>query len=262
MDFLNTYIDLMGDMEFLIYVASFITGFIMLFGLIAKLIQSPPVATAPAVTPPAGEPVPAAAPAVVVPAPEPATEGIMEWGGDEKKVKKVKRAPPPPPPAVPKTLPPPMAPSPLPEPSKFDATTKTVVLSPAEAAAVRAPQAAPAEKPPVDLAMVETLVRRIAGAEEAVKKEPLFLDPMMKRLSQIEKRLEEMSEKINAAPPPPPPLPPAPAAAPTSPAQDFALADTETGPFKEEFFALKEKVYGLQKILEHLAEGPTPPTAP
>ncbi|MBL0058062.1 MAG: hypothetical protein IPP35_02870 [Elusimicrobia bacterium] len=261
MDFLTTYIDLMGDLEFLIYVACFITGFVMLFGLIAKLIQSPAVPKVLTTAPQAPEAVPTAAPDVILPAPEPVGEGIMEWGGNEKKAKKAKPAPAPPP-AKPKAPSPPVAPPPMPDPSKFDAITKTVVLSPAEAAAVRAPQPESGEKPPVDPAMQEALIRRIAGVEEAVQKEPLFLDPMIKRLSQIEKRIEEMTEKMNAVPPPPPPPSPAPSVEAPPPAQGFAMPDPEAGAFKEEFVALKEKVYGLQKILEHLAEGPTPPTAP
>ncbi|MBL0350568.1 MAG: hypothetical protein IPP68_09370 [Elusimicrobia bacterium] len=132
--------------------------------------------------------------------------------------------------------------------------TKTMVLPPAELPK----PAAPPSPGSVDVAMYELLVRRVASLEGEVKKDPLFLDPLLKRLSQMEKRLEEIGElskkiddlaKTVAQAPAPVPGASEPGAAPAGGGIDPA-----------EFHAFKEKVYGLQKILEHLAESPgTPP---
>ena len=118
--------------------------------------------------------------------------------------------------------------------------------------------AAPPSPGSGDVAMYELLVRRVASLEGEVKKDPLFLDPLLKRLSQMEKRLEEIGElskkiddlaKTVAQAPAPVPGASEPGAAPAGGGIDPA-----------EFHAFKEKVYGLQKILEHLAESPgTPP---
>jgi len=119
----------------------------------------------------------------------------------------------------------------------------------------------PAAPPPpgsVDVAMYELLVRRVASLEGEVKKDPLFLDPLLKRLSLMEKRLEEigeLSKKIDelAKTVAQAPAPAAPATGESGPASAGGIDPAE-------FHAFKEKVYGLQKILEHLAESPgTPP---
>lgn len=299
MDLLNNYIEMMGDPEFAIYVASFVFGLIFLIGLIGKLAERK---AAPALTAvPKGEPkrkeetpkekerVAVSAPAPVLastpasaPAPAPVSaappvlEGVMTWEFDDGKKKKNK-APPPPPPKPAVAVPPPApvaaaAPSAPPAEIKVsDKKTdlpaapsisetppedKTVILPPKEskgtapvAPATPSPAVAPAkaedlsgpEKSFVDFQMYETLVRRIAGLEADLKRDPLYLDPLMKRMGNTEKRLEEIATKGPAVPP----------------------AQTGTnvpvgGPVSDEVKELKEKVMKLQKVLEQLSEGPSP----
>jgi hypothetical protein len=88
------------------------------------------------------------------------------------------------------------------------------------------------EKIWVDLAMYELLVRRIAALEADLKREPLYLDPLMKRLSNAEKRLESAS------------LPGA--SAPAAGGTDGEVKD------------LREKVMKLQTLLENMSEGLSP----
>ncbi len=187
-------------------------------------------------------------------------------------------------------IPQPIAPKPAPDlvattrmatPASLD---KTMVLPSSELPSVK-PQ------PPVDLGMYEALVRRIANAEGEIKKDPLYLDPLMKRVGGLEKKIEELQpllakiaalEKKAAEAPAAGPAPePAPLPADLVRQGDMApvqsqLADIArrvdplaTAPAaspagqspitQEEFAAIKEKVSGLQKILELLAEGTNPP---
>lgn len=265
MDVLNNYIEMMGDMEFAISVATFVFGLILMIGLIAKLAQvkkadapaekpkGKPIEPAPAVkAPPQKEAAPAAAPPPA-PAPVASLEGAMMWEGDDGKKKKSKSPPPPapksavvPPAVVKKTepaVPPPAAPAALAEdktvilpPQPAGALVKPAVIEPAAppkaASPAPAEEAAPAaEKTFIDLQMYELLVRRISGIESDVKREPLFLDPLMKRIGQMEKRVEEALAK------------PAGGGAAKSAAPDGDLGD------------LKAKVDRLQKMIEHLSEG-------
>lgn len=301
MDFLNNYIEMMGDPEFAIYVASFVFGLIFLIGLIAKFVQGEAGAVKtvdPKKDPKAREKSPmevksktnetesvsaSASPLVSAPAPAissapaaaapPVLEGVMTWEFDDGKKKKNK-APPSPPPKPAVAVPPPApvaaaAPSAPPAEIKVsDKKTdlpaappisetrpedKTVILPPkgtVTAAPVAPPPAvAPAkteelsgpEKSFVDFQMYETLVRRIAGLEADLKRDPLYLDPLMKRMGNTEKRLEELATKGPAVPP----------------AQTGTNA-TVGGPVSDEVKDLKEKVMKLQKILEQLSEGPSP----
>lgn len=239
----NLYVELMGDPPFAILTAFCALGLFLFFILLLKWVRAGSSAASKGAagviytmeTPPPA-PAPAAKPASPAPAkPTPAAPPPSA-------------TPPPPPSAAPSAKSPDLA--------------KTVVLPPRET-----PPA-----PSVDMGMYEALVRRIATVESEVKKDPLFLDPLLKRVSQIEKREPApapaadngaMTEKINAviaqlnalvqqvaaleqkmqtlASTPPP-------ASPT----------TAGGVSPDEFHAFKEKVYGLQKILEHLAEAPPP----
>lgn len=105
---------------------------------------------------------------------------------------------------------------------------------------------APASEPPpaahsapaVDVHLHEALVRRIASLEADVKREPLYLDPIIKRLTALEKKAEELVQKAGEAG-----------------KVGGALPDG----FPQEYQALKSKVVELQRMLEHLSEGPTPP---
>jgi hypothetical protein len=232
MEYFNTYLELMMDIEFSVYVVSALIGlifFVVILSALAKATSATvPVELAPDLP---GEPAVSRAP----------YEGVMEWGGDDVKTKKTKAA-------LPAVSPAPAVSAPGPS-TKKGANTETLILPPAEAGAVRAL----GEKggTTVDLLMYEALVRRISGLEGEVKKEPLFLDPLMKRINQLEKRVEENTQKKAEASP-----------APSVSGPDGAASEAEKAAFKEDFLALKEKVYGLQKILEHLAESPTPPPAP
>ncbi len=178
------------------------------------------------------------------------------WEGDDGKKKKSKSPPPPPPKSVAVPAPPavvkktePVAPAPL--SAATPAEDKTVILPPKPAESLVKPaviepaalppkavspapaaEAAPsAEKSFIDLQMYELLVRRISGIESDVKREPLFLDPLMKRIGQMEKRVEEALAR------------PAGDGAGKSAAPDGDLGD------------LKAKVDRLQKMIEHLSEG-------
>lgn len=302
MDFLNNYIEMMGDPEFAIYVASFVFGLIFLIGLIAKFVQGEAGAVktvdpkkdpkarekspmevksktneTESVSAPASPPVSAPAPAIAsapAAAATPVLEGVMTWEFDDGKKKKNKAPSPPAKPAV--AVPPPApvaaaAPSAPPAEIKVsDKKTdlpaappisetppedKTVILPPKEskgtapvAPATPSPAVAPAkaedlsgpEKSFVDFQMYETLVRRIAGLEADLKRDPLYLDPLMKRMGNTEKRLEEIATKGPAVPP----------------------AQTGTnvsvgGAVSDEVKELKEKVLKLEKLLEQLSEGPS-----
>jgi hypothetical protein len=105
--------------------------------------------------------------------------------------------------------------------------------------------AAPTSAPPpahlapaVDVHLHEALVRRIASLEADVKREPLYLDPIIKRLTALEKKAEEMLQKS---------------------ADAGKAGGTLPDGFSQEYQALKGKVVELQRMLEHLSEGPTPP---
>lgn len=100
------------------------------------------------------------------------------------------------------------------------------------------------DKPVVDFQMYETLVRRIAGLEADLKREPLFLDPLMKRVGNSEKKLDELEKGTPGASKPI-------AGSDENGAEGSALA--------VEVKELREKVGKLQKILETLSEGPTVP---
>lgn len=303
MDFLNNYIEMMGDPEFAIYVASFVFGLIFLIGLIAKFAQGEAGAVktvepkkdpkaqekspmevkskingtesvfAPAV-PPVSAPAPAIASAPAAAAP-PVLEGVMTWEFDDGKKKKNKAPPSPPPkPAVAVPPPAPVAAATVSVPpaeikvsdkktdlpaappiSETPPEDKTVILPPKEpkgtapvAPATPPPAVAPAkaeelsgpEKSFVDFQMYETLVRRIAGVEADLKRDPLYLDPLMKRMGNTEKRLEEIAAKGPAV----------------SPAQTGTNASVG-GAVSDEVKELKEKVLKLEKLLEQLSEGPS-----
>lgn len=92
--------------------------------------------------------------------------------------------------------------------------------------------------PVVDFHLYEALVRRISTIESDLKREPLYLDPIIKRLIALEKKAEELGQKAGEA------------------------AKTGGGlpdGFSQEYQSLKGKVVELQRMLEHLSEGPTPP---
>lgn len=267
MDFINNYIEMMGDTEFAIYVAAFVFGLILLIGLIAKLNQAK--ASVPSLAPPkaeepkkkAVEPAPkkVEAPAAVVPAPVPSLEGAMMWEGDDGKKKKSKATPPP----LPAKAVPQISPLPVAKKAESPAVTppeeKTVILppkaveipvkpaaveaavTPAKAVSPAPPVEAPAPSPEksfIDLQMYEVLVRRISGIEADMKREPLFLDPLMKRMGQTEKRVEELASKPGG--------------------DGVAKRPSDDGELNE----LKEKVARLQKLLEQLSEGPFGPAGP
>jgi len=118
--------------------------------------------------------------------------------------------------------------------SKPSAKSKS---SPA-AAPTAAPPPAAHIAPAVDVHLHEALVRRIASLEADVKREPLYLDPIIKRLTALEKKAEELVQKAGEAG-----------------KAGGALPDG----FPQEYQALKGKVVELQRMLEHLSEGPTPP---
>lgn len=270
MDLLNNYIEMMGDTEFAIYVASFVFGLIFLIGLLGKWSQmkSRPAA----IVPPKGDPKPAET-KQKEPIPKGNDlEGVMTWEFDDGKKKKNKTPPPPPlkpVAAVPPPLPVPAEPVPPPPVNNTasDQTLvlpaalavsptrpeeKTVILPPKEAkgGTLPTPQAAPSpavlakseeipgpEKSFVDFQMYETLVRRIAGVEADLKRDPLYLDPLMKRMGNTEKRLEEMAARGPSVPP----------------SEGEGATTSASGELKE----LKEKVLKLQKLLEQLSEGPS-----
>lgn len=96
-------------------------------------------------------------------------------------------------------------------------------------------------KPGVDFHMYETLVRRIAGLESEVKKDPLYLDPLMRRVGVSERKLEELAEKVKTG---------GSIGSPTGPAAPVSAG------LEAEVKVLREKVDRLQKLLEQLAEGP------
>jgi hypothetical protein len=97
------------------------------------------------------------------------------------------------------------------------------------------------EKPGVDFHMYETLVRRIAGLESEIKKDPLYLDPLMRRVSVSERKLDELAEKVKAPG-----------------VHRLSAEPTAVVPagLESEVNVLREKVDRLQKLLEQLAEGP------
>ncbi len=206
---------------------------------------------------------------------------MLGTGYDAKPI--VKAAPKPPEPMA--------SPAPSPKPAdpvsttRLDVTEKTMVLPPSELPNVKTP-------PPADVGMFEVLVRRVASVEGELKKDPLYLDPLMKRVAKLEKsmeglaalsaRIDELAHKAAEASPAggqgePPALPTdlirqgdlAPLLAQIAElAQKVeqapggavsGMASTDGGISQEEFIALKEKVTGLQKILELLAEGTSPP---
>lgn len=195
-------------------------------------------------------------------------EGAMMWDGDSGKKKKGKILPLPP--SAPARVLPPGYVDPKTPPAKEKESEKTVVLSapakenpavaappdeivaPVVSAKPEPPAVAPQPKPEptadepdgkpaVDFHMYETLVRRIAGLETEIKKDPLYLDPLMRRVSLSEKKLEDLSEKVKT------PI--------------GTLAPAQTGSvsagLENEVKVLREKVDRLQKILEQLAEGPS-----
>jgi hypothetical protein len=92
--------------------------------------------------------------------------------------------------------------------------------------------------PAVDVHLHEALVRRISTIEADLKREPLYLDPIIKRLAALEKKAEELAQKAGEA--------------------GKAAGGVPEG-FAQEYQALKGKVVELQRLLEHLSEGPTPP---
>lgn len=280
MDLINNYIEMMGDMEFAIYAATFVFCLIFLIGLVAKLFERTPASVPPVVAKKPDSkavevkqetkpeipvkvdkaPTPAPAPATVAavpPAASPPTEGVMMWEFDDGKKKKSKKEPP----STKTTAAPPSPPAPVVAPpaptvkekegAPGDQTRpedKTVILPPKEskgtspappppsAPPVAAAPTAPtdntsAEKSFVDFQMYETLVRRISGLEADLKRDPLYLDPLMKRIGNYEKRLEELVSK-------------------GADGMDSELKD------------LKEKVTKLQKLLEQLSEGPSAEASP
>jgi hypothetical protein len=92
--------------------------------------------------------------------------------------------------------------------------------------------------PAVDVHLYEALVRRISSIETDLKREPLYLDPIIKRLTALEKKAEELAQKAGEA--------------------GKAGGGLPDG-FSQEYQSLKGKVVELQRMLEHLSEGPTPP---
>lgn len=287
MDLINTYIEMMGDLQFALYVAGFVFGFVLLIGLIAKWLQGNTLVvhkTEDRREPNANkkeshqkenhaeeknsqekkletlEP----------PAPPAPLEGVMMWEFDDGKKKKGKKpslpilkagagAPPPAseaPTSAEKAIvlpPPPLVPASSPE-------DKTVILPLKEVAGVQSalpayPPPPPVASPPpppaispkqtengevsektyVDFQMYETLLRRIAGLEADLKREPLYLDPLMKRIGTAEKRLEELNSIPGKA------------------GGASAPADIKD---------LTEKVLKLQKVLEQLSEGPSSDVPP
>lgn len=106
------------------------------------------------------------------------------------------------------------------------------------AASTSAPPPAAHIAPAVDVHLHEALVRRIASLEADVKREPLYLDPIIKRLTALEKKAEELVQKAGEA---------------------GKAAGALPDGFSQEYQALKGKVVELQRMLEHLSEGPTPP---
>lgn len=279
MDILNNYIELMGDTEFAVYVASFVFGLILFVGLIGKLAEGK--AKIPKPIEPKAEPKKVEKPkekeksAVPPPAEPTAFDGVMMWEGDSGKTKK--NTMPPSPPVKPVVVLPPLAPK-IAEKIEKDATVKadvspvsaaeapapplssvppsspatrpeekTVIIppkagpspiaaetlsSPSEVPSVTSVDAPEGEKLLVDFSMYEMLVRRIAGLEADVKREPLYLDPLMKRLANAEKRLESVSSSGTSG----------------------AGGAGSDGEVKE----LKDKVLKIQKFLEQLSEGPSP----
>lgn len=278
------YLELTGDMEFLAVSSLFVFGAVILLVLLAKLAKAP---REPSPLEIAAAALEAAPPAATTSAqPVSASIGMMGTGFDAKPIPAMT-----PKPAVvesPISQPVPAKPAPdlaattrLTTPSSLD---KTMVLPSSELPSVK-PQ------PAVDLGMYEALVRRVANAEGEIKKDPLYLDPLMKRVGGLEKKIEELQpllakiealeKKAAAAPAAGPAAEPAPLPADVVRQGDMApiqsqLADITrrvdqlaTAPAaapagqslitQEEFAALKEKVSGLQKILELLAEGTNPP---
>jgi hypothetical protein len=294
MNLINTYIEMMGDMEFAIYVACFVFGLILLIGLIAKLIQGNTIVvhkTEDRREPNAKkeeshqkesrdqekssqkEKLLEQKETLAPPAPPAPLEGVMMWEFDDGKKKKGKKGPSPlvtsgvkgPAPAS-------EAPAPsekaivLPPPPLVSATVpedKTVILPPKEVAGAQSalpasPGPSPVAAPPVvpvkkeeeaevsqksyvDFQMYETLLRRIAGLEADLKREPLYLDPLMKRIGSAEKKLEEMK---------------------STPEKKEGGAIAASPSTSTEIKELTEKVLKLQKVLEQLSEGPSVDVSP
>jgi hypothetical protein len=150
----------------------------------------------------------------------------------------------------------PASPAPPPPPATSDSPVPETpaVPSPAETFTVAEPpppQTVPSvvspakeDKPVVDFQMYETLVRRIAGLEADLKREPLFLDPLMKRVGNSEKKLDELAKGTAGTSKPK-----------AGPVENGAAGSALEAEVKE----LREKVGKLQKILETLSEGPTVP---
>jgi hypothetical protein len=100
------------------------------------------------------------------------------------------------------------------------------------------------DKSVVDFQMYETLLRRIAGLEADLKREPLFLDPLMKRVGNSEKKLDELAKGTAGA---------------SKPIAGAVENGARGSALEAEVKELREKVGKLQKILETLSEGPTVP---
>ncbi len=275
MDYLSRYMELMSDTTFAIGAGLFGVGLVIFFGLLAKLAKAGKSSDAPmdpatdlgggSLTPAASPPAPNLMPPVMRPVP-PAAE------------------------------PPKFTPSPT-DTTKIEPRAdlaKTVVMSPGEL-----PR--PTASPPMDIGMYEVLVRRIASIESEVKKDPLFLDPIMKRIGQLERKIDDLSglapkvdelarrpagaaggvseeqwaalsqkvEELSQRPAPTSTVSDEQWAALSQRVEELARLAEQTpapapegwsaGVSHEEFQSFKEKVHGLQKILEHLAESPMNP---
>ncbi|MBL8023250.1 MAG: hypothetical protein JNK54_03060 [Elusimicrobia bacterium] len=282
-DFFRTYIE-MQDMEFTVYVAAFMFGFILLIGLVGKLIKTKPDSVSTAKKAEKKDPI---VPSVSIVEPSvqgpidvsvPEVDGMMMWEGDDgKKKKKPKRIPVvQASPSSEKVMKKPVPVLPQEPITPIPPEEKTVVIPPQEGkgpdpvvlpvSAVPSPgpnseEVSPLPPPPgpvpvaspppveeksvVDFHMYETLVRRIAGLEAEVKREPLYLDPLLKRVGNSEKRLDELV--TGGAP-----------GAKAGPAVP-AIEDEKGNTLETEVKELREKVGKLQKLLETLSEGPTAP---
>lgn len=124
------------------------------------------------------------------------------------------------------------------EPDKKKGTKPPPKSKPAAAPPPAASPPTVAHAPAVDVHLHEALVRRIASLEADVKREPLYLDPIIKRITALEKKADELIQKSGEA--------------------GKTGAALPEG-FPQEYQALKTKVVELQRLLEHLSEGPTPP---
>lgn len=233
MNFVELYMELMADPTFAIGSAALALGVIVLLVLVRKFFAAAP-AKEPGIDPVTGLPAVKNEPAKAAPAPT-ATASPAPAAAK--------------PPEAPRSAPAPTATTKLAAPADL---AKTVVLPPSER-----PPAPSSGAAPVDVGMYELLVRRVSALEGEVKRDPLFLDPLMKRVSQVEKRSEEiaaLAARVDELAKTLGSLPAGGAPAAGAPAATGGIS-------AEEFHAFKEKVYGLQKILEHLAENPLNPPA-